>query len=135
MIEIVNSPGPLFSIAAFCKSDFDEFLDRTGAKPLVSEMKSFGKVVDTTRMVFLKLEPRRFAALSKYDSQEEFEIGLQIVGSTFYSHELELVSEFIGCAPGELRPYRSPPTRWAEDKPDATDLDRWRAKLGFAYPY
>jgi len=135
MVEVVASPGPLFTLAAFCAADFGELLSRARAEPIKSSVTSFGQFIDSSQTFFLRIGPERYAVLSKYASKSEFEIGLQILGSTFYSHELSLVREFIGCTSDAIRLYRNPPIRWAEDRPSESDLRRWLTRIGSPYPY
>src|SRR5689334_24864058 len=110
--SICEWPGPLFTLAAFCRTDFDKLIARHGAAPISDDIKSFGERIDRVRHLFLSLAPGRYAALSKRDSQSDYEIGLQIVGRRFFEHELGLVSEFIGIPLEYIEKYNDPSSKW-----------------------
>jgi len=133
--SICEWPGPLFTLAAFCRTDFDRLIAKCGATPLSADITSFGKRIDRVRHLFLSLAPGRYAALSKRDSQSDYEIGLQLVGKRFFEHELGLVSEFIGIPLEYIDRYRDPSTRWVSTTPTDTDREYWLKRIGTAYPY
>ncbi|MEO8159923.1 MAG: hypothetical protein ABI588_00785 [Arenimonas sp.] len=117
MVRVCEVPEPSFSLAAFCRADFDAILQRTGSTPEVSDVKSFKEKIDTVRAIFLELSDQRYASLTKRDSQNEFEIGLQRTGWLFYEHELKAVAEFIKVDYNEIERYCNPPIKWIPDNP------------------
>jgi hypothetical protein len=115
--------------------DFDKLLRRHDAKADVSPIQSFGERIDRVSSVFVELTPGRHAALSKRDSQADFEIALQKVGSCFYEHELELVADFVGVPLEYVERYANPPIRWVSSSPTDAELQYWVSRVGVPYPY
>jgi hypothetical protein len=98
----------LFELAAFSSANFDELLQRTGGTATEGAVTSFGKTIDRYRILFLRLSTGAFAAVSKYDSQTESEIGLQPDGDWFSERDLAAVMEFTGWDQSQVRKYRTP---------------------------
>ena len=135
-VVVAEFPGPLFALAALCAEDFEALLNRIGATADVTPITSFGQVIDHNRSICLRLPSGRFAALSKRDSQLEFEIALQRVGRAFYERELALVFEFAGIAdPSSVERYCNPPFRFVPHPPGDKDLKYWKRFVGTTYPY
>jgi hypothetical protein len=114
IVTLCSDPGPLFSVAAFGNADFEAILARVGATPVRREVTSFGKAIDAYRSLFLELPGRRFAVITKYDSQADFEMGLQRDGWKFEQAELEAIVDFLGIAIDGVERYCNPPVEWVE---------------------
>lgn len=102
---------------------------------MTSDVTSFKEKIDAERTFFLELSPNRCAALTKYDRQGEFEIGLQRVGWSFYAHELNSVAAFIGVDLEYIERNCNPPIKWVSDEPTPADIAYWESKVATKYPY
>jgi len=128
-------PGPVFSTAGFVRIDFQRLLKRISIGPYSDSVRSFGKSIDSLDSLFLSLAPGRHASLTKYQSQDSAEIGLQAVAKCFYEEELALVSEFIGVPAEYIERYSNPPIRWVSSRPSTEHVQHWLKHVGEAYPY
>ena len=135
MTTVCDFPGPIFSLAGFCRVDFVKVLARHGAVAHVEPIISFKQRIDRNRSIYLQLAPGRHASLSLRDSQNEYEVALQIVGRRFYEHELALASAFVGPPHETMEKYSNPPIEWVSTTPTDGELEHWRTQVGTDYPY
>jgi hypothetical protein len=135
MRVLEDSPGPLFSLAAFGAWNFDAILARVGAKPTIRSVKSFGKVIDRYRSIFFQFDSGRYASITKYDSQAEFEIAFQRVNNRFYDRELQILLDFVGMDESDVQRYRNPPIRYVAHPPSDFERTYWLKRVGSEYPY
>lgn len=112
MVSLCDSPGAIFSLAAFCGADFDSIVRRLRAQSFTSDVTSFGRKIDRYRSIYLELSEGRYAEITKYNSQKTFEIGLQRNGWIFMESELKAVADFIGIEYEYFERYCNPPIRW-----------------------